>query len=105
MPLTDHEVDFLAAFIYEATTEPFFSGRATKKLHANGIGYTDLSWLLTACGKEHPATRDGNNLVFGKPDSGPPECPWSNRETALRRVEEIKQEMADDGDRTQKPPG
>ncbi len=90
MPLTDHEDAFLAAFICEAATEPFFTGPATKKLHANGIDYADLSWLMTAYGRGHQATFDGNALVFGKPDPEPPDCPWPNRESAIRRVEELQ---------------
>lgn len=92
MPLTDHEMAFLAAFLYEVTTEPF-TGPATKRLHANGIAYTDITSLMTAYEREHPPTFDGNNLYWGKPDPDPPPCPWPDREAALRREEEIKREI------------
>ncbi len=47
MPLTDREREFLAAFIREATTDPF-TGPATEELHRRNIYYTDLSHLINA---------------------------------------------------------
>ena len=47
MLLTHREREFLAAFLYEATTDPF-KGPATEELHRRNIYYTDLSYLMTA---------------------------------------------------------
>jgi hypothetical protein len=47
MLLTDREREFLAAFIYEATTDPF-KGPATEELLRRNIYYTDLSHLMAA---------------------------------------------------------
>jgi hypothetical protein len=86
MLLTDHEREFLAAFLYEATTDPF-KGPATEALHRRDIYYTDLSHLLTAYSWEEsqPQERFG-----GRHDPAPPPCPWVDRETALRRDRETK---------------
>jgi hypothetical protein len=47
MLLTNRERDFLAAFIHEATTDPF-KGPATEELHRRDAYYTDLGHLLAA---------------------------------------------------------
>jgi hypothetical protein len=51
MFLTNSEREFLAAFIREATTDPF-NGPATDELHRRDIYYTDLSHLLAAYYRE-----------------------------------------------------
>src|SRR6266576_2692742 len=53
MLLTDREREFLAAFIHEATTDPF-KGPATEELHRRNIYYTHLSHLMTAYYRENP---------------------------------------------------
>jgi hypothetical protein len=94
MPLTEHEEAFLAAYVYEATTEPFFSGPASKKIKANGIFYSDIPSLCHAYERRHPPTCTETTLYWGRPDPNPPECPWPNREAALRRNQELEQELS-----------
>jgi hypothetical protein len=53
MLLTNRERDFLAAFVREATTDPF-KGPATEELHRRDIYYTDLRHLLAAYYQETP---------------------------------------------------
>lgn len=89
MLLTDREREFLAAFIHEATTDPF-KGPATKELHRRDIYYTDLSHLMTAYYRERPADQEG---FGGKYDPAPPPCPWKDRDTALRRDHEVELEL------------
>jgi hypothetical protein len=89
MPLTDHEREFLAAFIYEATTDPF-RGPATEELHRRDIYYTDLSHLVTAYHLENPHDQEG---LGGKHNPTPPPCPWKDRDTALRRDHEVEAEL------------
>ncbi len=81
MPLTNHEREFLAAFIYEATTEPF-KGPATDDLHRRNFYYTDLSHLMAAYYQEISKCQEG---FGGKPNATPPPCPWVDREMAVRR--------------------
>jgi hypothetical protein len=90
MILTDYEREFLAAFIYEATTDPF-KGPATNDLHRRDIYYTDLSHLLGAYYREEPRAQEG---FGGRHDPAPPPCPWLDRETALRRDREAEAELA-----------
>jgi hypothetical protein len=85
MLLTDRERQFLAAFIHEATTDPF-KGPATEELHRRDIYYTDLSHLMTAYYRETVGDQEG----FGsKYDPVPPPCPWKDRESAIRRDREV----------------
>ena len=78
MLLTDREREFLAAFIYEATTDPF-KGPATEELHRRDIYYTDLHHLLAAYYRESPGDKEG----FGSNKVATlPLCPWADRETA-----------------------
>lgn len=89
MLLTDREREFLAAFIHEATNDPF-KGPVTKELHRQNIYYTDLSHLMTAYYREHV----GNQVGFGgKYNPMPPPCPWKDRDTALRRDHEVEVEL------------
>ena len=89
MLLTQREREFLAAFISEATTDPF-QGPATKELHHRSIYYTDLSHLMTAYYRETPADQEG---FGGKANPTPPPCPWKDRETAVRRDHEVAAEL------------
>lgn len=89
MLLTDHERGFLAAFIHEATTDPF-RGPATEELHRRNIYYTDLSHLLAAYYRESPPEQEG---LGGKANPTPPPCPWPDYETAVRRDREVKTEL------------
>jgi hypothetical protein len=74
MLLSDGERAFLAAFIREATTDPF-KGPATEELHHRNIYYTDLSHLLEAYYRESSTTTEG---FGGKYDPRPPSCPWQD---------------------------
>lgn len=89
MPLTDPERAFLAAFIHEATTDPF-QGPATAELHRRDIYYGDLPHLLNAYYRERPPHQEGWS---GKhcPTSLP--CPWPDRDTAVRRNRELGREL------------
>ncbi len=89
MWLTDHERAFLAAFIHEATTDPF-KGPATEDLHRRNIYYTDLSHLLTAYYRENPPQQEG---FGGRHQPVPPPCPWPDRETAVRRDREVEGQL------------
>jgi hypothetical protein len=89
MPLTVRERDFLAAFIREATTDPF-NGPATAELHRRNIYYTDLSQLMSAYYRQDA----GDQAVLGsKYDAMPPSCPWKDRDAAARREQELALEM------------
>jgi hypothetical protein len=89
MLLTNCEREFLAAFIHEATTDPF-KGPATEELHRHDIYYTDLSHLLAAYYQESGS--DQGDLGDKKVATLPP-CPWVNRETASRRDHEVEVEL------------
>ena len=89
MLLTDHEREFLAAFICEATTDPF-KGPATEELHRRDIYYTDLSHLMTAYYRESVRGQEG---FGGRCDSTPPPCPWKDRDSAVRRDREVEAEL------------
>jgi hypothetical protein len=89
MVLTDRERKFLAAFVREATTDPFM-GPATDELHRREIYYTDLPHLLAAYYWETLADQDD---LGGKCNSSPPPCPWHDRESALRRDQEVEHEL------------
>jgi hypothetical protein len=89
MLLTDHEQEFLAAFIYEATTDPF-KGPVTKELHRLDIYYDDLSHLMAAYYRENHGDQEG---FGGKHNPAPPPCPWKNRDAAVRRNHEVKKEL------------
>jgi hypothetical protein len=89
MLLTEREREFLAAFVHEATTDPF-KGPATEELHRRDIYYTDLSHLLTAYYRENTDAQEG---FGGKHSPAPPPCPWRDRDTAVRRDQEVKAEL------------
>ena len=95
MALTDKEREFLAAFIYEATTEPF-KGPATADLHRHGIYYSDLHSLMAAYYRENNPDQQG---LGGKHYATPPPCPWPDRESAIRRNHEVE-ELIHQGQRT-----
>src|SRR5437588_8704857 len=89
MLLSDLERDFLASFIYEATTDPF-KGPATSELHRRDIFYTDLPHLLNAYYQEGHPDQQG---FGGKQEPMPPACPWPDRESALRRNREVEAQL------------
>jgi hypothetical protein len=89
MLLTDREREFLAAFIHEATTDPF-KGPATEELHRRDIYYTDLSHLMTAYYRENAADQEG---FGGRYDPTAPPCPWRDRDSAVRRDHEVEGEL------------
>lgn len=84
MVLTDRERDFLAAFLAEATTDPF-TGPATEELHRRDIYYSDVPHLLAAYYQQSPPDEEG---LGGKPNARPPRCPWKDRDRALQRDRE-----------------
>ena len=96
MPLTDAEVDFLAAYAYEYMKLQL--GPATCKLKERGFVYSDLTFLLDAyLGTHSPHDEivqdDAGNLVkewyFGRKVENPPDPPWPNREAAQRRNSDL----------------
>jgi hypothetical protein len=89
MPLTDHERDFLGAFIHEAVTDPY-KGPATDELHRRDIYYSDLPHLITAWHREYAGQQEG---LGGKHNPAPPPCPWADREAAVRRDREVEAEL------------
>jgi hypothetical protein len=95
MLLTERERAFLAAFIHEATTDPF-KGPATEELQRRDIYYTDLSYLLTAYYRENAGTPE---RFGGKHDPIPP-CPWQDRETVVHREHEPQAELERTGKQT-----
>jgi hypothetical protein len=83
--LTPQEIAFLDIFLHEATTSPF-TGPATKALHHIGVEYGDLSYLAWAYHHEVPRT----SLEWGHAAAVAPPLPWPNRESVLRRNQEIQ---------------
>lgn len=88
MPLTKEERDFLDAYVYEATHEPF-SGPATNDLRRRDIYYADLHGALTAY---HRETTGRRTLPFGKHNPCPPPSPWPTRADAERRNQALLEE-------------
>jgi hypothetical protein len=89
MLLTECERQFLAAFILEATTDPF-KGPATAELHRRDIYYSDLSHLMTAYYLENTGMQEGSG---GKSHTALPPCPWADRDSVARRDHEIEQAL------------
>ena len=84
--LTPAERDFLAVFLHEATTSPFFKGPATKALYAIGVEYRDISYLAWAYEQDVPRT----SFEVGHSADVAPPLPWPNRDSVLRRDNEIQ---------------
>jgi hypothetical protein len=83
--LTPEENRFLDVFLHEATTAPF-TGPATNALHKNGLEYGDISCIAWAYEQEVPRT----DFAMGHAASAAPPIPWPNRQSALRRNQEIQ---------------
>lgn len=83
--LTPEEKSFLDVFLHEATTAPF-TGPATKALHKIGVEYGDILYIAWAYEQEVPRT----SFAVGHAADVAPPLPWSIRESALRRNEEIQ---------------
>lgn len=81
MRLTKEEREFLDAYVYEATHEPF-GGPATDDLRRRGIYYADLHGMITAYHQE--VVRE-KSTPMGKFSEAPPSSPWATREEAERR--------------------
>src|SRR5260370_33555545 len=90
MPLSKEERDFLDAFVYEATHEPF-GGPATTDLRRREIYYADLHGLLTSYHRELVNER---TMPLGKYNPSPPPSPWANREELDRRNRVLMRECA-----------
>ncbi len=89
MLLTDHERDFLAAFIHEATTDPF-KGPATDDLHQRNIYYDDLAHLMTAYHQENLQDQEG---FGGRRNPTPPPSPWRDQAAAVCRDQGVAAEL------------
>ncbi len=85
MPLTKAEREFLDAYVYEATHEPF-GGPASRDLRQRGISYNDLNWLLTAYHRESCA--EGIS-PFGRENPNPPPSPWADLQSVRCRSEAV----------------
>ncbi len=83
--LTPLEYRFLDVFLHEATTAPF-TGPATETLRKNGLEYRDIEYIAWAY--EQGAPRAG--FAVGRAADVVPPLPWSNRQSALRRNQEIQ---------------
>src|SRR5688572_20366001 len=91
MPLTSQEREFLDAYVYEATHEPF-GGPATDDLRGRDIYYADLHGLLTCY---HRLLCGEGIMPFGKHNPNPPSSPWANREEAEARNRALTEELAE----------
>jgi hypothetical protein len=89
MPLTKEERDFLDAFVYEATHEPF-GGPAADALRQRDIYYADLHGLLTSYHRELVVE---GTLRFGKHNPTSPPSPWANREEVEQRGRVLMEEV------------
>ena len=83
--LTPEENRFLDVFLHEATTAPF-TGPATKALHKTGVEYGDISYIAWAYEQEVPRT----SFAVGHAADVVPPLPWLDRQSALRRNQEIQ---------------
>jgi len=97
--LTAEEKPFLDVFLHEATTAPF-TGPATKALHSIGVEYGDISYIAWAYEQETPRI-DG---VVGHAADGAPSLPWPNKQSALRRNDEIRHVWKERRQRGENPP-
>src|SRR5207247_977966 len=92
MPLTKEEREFLDAYVYEATHEPF-GGPATNDLRRRDVYYADLHGLLAGYHRE--LTRE-RTLPFGTHNPSPPPSPWADRDEVEHRGETLLREYAAD---------
>jgi hypothetical protein len=83
--LTPIEKEFLDVFLHEATNSPF-TGPATRALHAIGVEYGDITYLAWAYNQEVLRTC----FDWGHSDEVAPPVPWPNRETTIRRDQELQ---------------
>jgi hypothetical protein len=83
--LTPEEKLFLDVFLHEVTTSPF-TGPATRALHQIGVEYGDISYLAWAYNHEVPRT----SFEWGHSAEVAPSLPWSTREAARHRDQEIQ---------------
>jgi hypothetical protein len=88
MPLTKAEREFLPAYVYEATQEPF-GGPATSDLQSRGIHYSDLNWILTAYDRELCAQ---GVPPLGHQNPNPPPSPWTELAQSKLRNQELQEE-------------
>jgi hypothetical protein len=88
MPLTNHEIEFLSVFIYEATTDPF-KRPATDKMQKHKLYCSDISYLVKAY---NDAKIPGQVGFGGKPSLIIPELPWASKEIAQARDAELSKE-------------
>ena len=98
--LTPEEKPFLDVFLHEATTPPF-TGPATKALHSIGIEYGDISHIAWAYEQDVPRT----GFTVGHAADVAPPLPWPDRQSALRRDQELRQVWQQRQQRGRKPLG
>jgi hypothetical protein len=91
MPLTEKEREFLDAYVYEATHEPF-GGPATSDLRRRQIHYSDLHGILTGYHRELSAM---GILPFGKHNPSPPPSPWATGQEVESRNRALLEEYLD----------
>lgn len=95
MPLTREEREFLDAYAWEMTHEPF-GGLATDDLRRRSVYYPDLQWLLTAYHREASAR---GASPMGKHNPVPPASPWLDSEHARLRNLAVRDECQREGGR------
>jgi hypothetical protein len=100
MLLTPEEKQFLEVFLHEATTSPF-TGPATQALHQIGVEYGDISYLAWAYEQEVPRT---SFEVGHSADEAPP-FPWTTRDSALQRNQELQRVWQQQRQPAQAPKG
>src|SRR5262249_61793233 len=83
--LTPEEKRFLDVFLHEATPPPL-TGQATVVLHSHGLEYGDISYLAWAYEQDVPRT----GFAVGHAADVVPPLPWPDRQSALRRDEQIQ---------------
>ena len=88
MPLTNEERQFLHAYVFEATQEPF-GGPATRDLASRGVFYADILWILTAYHRTYDLP---NRWPMGRPELNPPPSPWADLKEATERNQALKEE-------------
>ena len=89
MPLTDAELAFLDAYVYELYSASM-TGPHGRALRVLGASQWDLSWLLTAWHRRVPG--DGRSPL-GSFHSEPVPLPWSSKELLLCRGRQLREEL------------
>jgi len=100
MPLTPEEIHFLGPALAEY--HDLRVGPAWQQLHALGLLYPDVVWLMEAYLAVDPpriertVTADGTPaeiLAFGRNPESVPECPWADADRARHRNQQLEIEV------------